>query len=85
MSTKLTHENSTSLVKNKEEKGEERESRRTLMSGEDEYCVCKHPKSKHEIRGNGKCRAEQRLDKDGAPTQQLTFCECEKFVPPPMK
>jgi len=52
---------------------------------EDEYCVCSHQKSKHEIHGNGKCCAEQVRGKDGALTQQLIFCKCEKFVPAPAK
>ena len=51
------------------------------MIGDEEYCKdCPHPKSSHESRGDGKCHAAMRLDKNGAPTQQLTFCECKKFV-----
>lgn len=56
------------------------------MAGDDEYCAaCSHQKSMHDLHGNGKCRAEQVRDKDGALTQQFILCRCEKFVPRPIK
>ena len=50
--------------------------------GDEEYCAdCPHPKSNHNVRGDGKCHAELLLDKNSAPTKQQTFCTCVKFVP----
>ena len=52
------------------------------MVGPDAKCAdCNHPKSKHQIRPDGKCRAEQVRDEDGAFTQQFLVCDCEEFVP----